>query len=256
MNQSNIPQMSEQDISYTDYYSHGSTLVHSERFEWVINTFIKPVNGNKILEIGCGDAGCIYYLNKLGFSVYGADYSESAIEKAKSNGLQVFQFDASNDVLPFPENYFDIVICLETYEHLRNPQHCTEEILKVLKTGGNLIISVPNPRFAFESHGYLYPCLFRVKNFVEYFENNGFQLKKVRPHANFSIFNKIINSPKSPLSYVLPKKLKQIYKDLLEEFLPFHCADYSNLYCLQLVKEIYKDLYAEIAMKTKDAYKA
>lgn len=241
-------------MEYENYYSQGSTLVHSERFQWVINTFITPKPGSKILEIGCGDAGCIYFLKQQGFEVYGAEYSESAIQRAASNELQVVKFDASQDVLPFANASFDIVICLETYEHLRNPQHCTEEILRVLKMNGQLVVSVPNPHFSFESHGFLYPCLFRVKNFVEYFHNNGFKVGKIRPHVNCSLLNKIINSPKSPLSYFLPKILRDFYKNKIEQLFPYYCASYSNLYCMSLIKVIQKNLYDEIEAKTSGAY--
>jgi SAM-dependent methyltransferase len=82
--------------------------------------------------------------------------------------------DLSEDTLPFKDRYFDYVIILETLEHLKSPQSGIEEIQRVLKKGGIMLASVPNPR---TDHKLMYPCLFKFGNFKRYLSNNRFSVR-------------------------------------------------------------------------------
>ena len=54
-------------------------------------------------------------------------------------------FDAEKDLFPYPNNYFDTVLCCELLEHLqRDPMWMINEIHRVLKPGGVLLLSTPN----------------------------------------------------------------------------------------------------------------
>src|SRR5262249_3238614 len=53
--------------------------------------------------------------------------------------------DAS--ALPFPDAGFEAAVSLEVFEHLFQPQRCAAEILRVLKPGGVLIVTVPNAAY-------------------------------------------------------------------------------------------------------------
>jgi SAM-dependent methyltransferase len=56
-----------------------------------------------------------------------------------------------SEVLPFKSESFDAVLSLSVLEHVKNPFKCAEEILRVLKPGGTLIMVVP---FLQAYHGY------------------------------------------------------------------------------------------------------
>jgi len=58
-----------------------------------------------------------------------------------------------DELLPFDSNFFDIVTCFETLEHTYNEGKMLDEISRVLKKDGYLIMSVPNKWFLFETHG-------------------------------------------------------------------------------------------------------
>lgn len=51
---------------------------------------------------------------------------------------------------------FDTAFCLETLEHLTNPYHCLAEMKKLVKEGGDIIISIPHANV---THNYIYPAL-------------------------------------------------------------------------------------------------
>lgn len=58
--------------------------------------------------------------------------------------------DAEHDRFPFPDNYFDVVLCCELIEHLReDPMHMLTELNRVLRWGGLLILTTPNIASAF-----------------------------------------------------------------------------------------------------------
>lgn len=96
-----------------------------------------------MLDIGCGDG----YFGELlvrgkGIDYTGSDISDSALQTAKSRGLNVIQLDASNDLGRFAPGSFDFIVMSEFIEHIPN----SEEILKIAgriaKKG--VLISIPN----------------------------------------------------------------------------------------------------------------
>lgn len=104
----------------------------------------------KLLDIGCGTGQLLTYLaiNKIidRNELYGVDLSRTAISKITvipKNNLKVVDIEKYG--LPmFPSNYFDIIVMAEVIEHLDNPIAVIDEIHRLLKNGGYLIISFPN----------------------------------------------------------------------------------------------------------------
>lgn len=59
----------------------------------------------------------------------------------------------SASAMRFPDNYFDTILSIETIEHLLELDLSVKEIFRVLRPGGELIITCPNKFFPFENHG-------------------------------------------------------------------------------------------------------
>jgi ubiquinone/menaquinone biosynthesis C-methylase UbiE len=170
--------------AYKLHYTTETTSLIEARYHWVIDNYFRNINDTKILEIGSGDGGVIQFL-KTNNDVYGLDASESGIEICNKKAIKACLFDASIDTIPFEDNYFDSVICLETLEHLENPQHCLEEIKRVLKPGKHLIVSIPNPR---TRHKFIYPCLFKFGNFMQYIRINNFEINNFKAWGYIPFF--------------------------------------------------------------------
>ena len=83
-------------------------------------------------------------------------------------GVPAQCLDVSTDGLPFDDDAFDVVISLETFEHLMNPFYSLQEVRRVLRPSGRFISSVPNPR---TGHPFLYPGLFEYGNFGSFWSN-------------------------------------------------------------------------------------
>ena len=81
--------------------------------------FYQIKDGMKILDIGCAKGFLLYEIIKINptLKVYGVDISKYAIENAKEE-VKFNLLEASADNLPFDDNYFDLVISINTIDHL------------------------------------------------------------------------------------------------------------------------------------------
>ncbi|MGA2912006.1 MAG: class I SAM-dependent methyltransferase [Methanoregula sp.] len=91
----------------------------------------------KVLETS-GSRGHPPYLSKL-FDYYNIWYDPLVLksgyyDKRKHGDLQELNFD---------DNFFDIILCSDVFEHVRLPQKAFSEVFRVLKKGGILVLQVP-----------------------------------------------------------------------------------------------------------------
>lgn len=99
--------------------------------------------GEKVLDLACGEGVVSEYIQNLGAEVIGLDISKEALKKAQERGIKVVLGDAE-EKLPFKHGFFDVVFWGDNAEHLFLPGKTLEEVNRVLKKGGRLIISCPN----------------------------------------------------------------------------------------------------------------
>ncbi|MDM8538312.1 class I SAM-dependent methyltransferase [Desulfobacterales bacterium HSG17] len=110
--------------------------------------------GYKILDIGCGSGRHTgEALRFKGTKVVGTDINFNDLIQARER--LAFQEEigekrgdyilaASNiTCLPFQDNYFDLVVCSEVLEHIPDHKKAVSEIIRILKPGKNLVVSVP-----------------------------------------------------------------------------------------------------------------
>lgn len=163
--------------SYRDYYRDVSGPIGGDdRFRWVKESFFGDLKGKRVLEIGCGEGTLLEMLGEAN-QVYGVDISLTGVERARQKGIEVHHLDASNQTLPYEDGFFDVVITLETIEHVENPHRMLWEIKRVLRKDGTLLISIPGERVY---HPFIYPGLFTRKNFSEFLCSNGFEIDVLR----------------------------------------------------------------------------
>lgn len=98
----------------------------------------------KSLDVGCGSGRKVgLWMKSRNRDYVGVDVSANAVEEARSLGLQASEIDDATS-LPFPDASFDVITCIEVLEHLFNPNDAIDEMSRVLKPGGILIVTVPN----------------------------------------------------------------------------------------------------------------
>jgi len=98
----------------------------------------------KVLDAGCG-GGLLSQLLKQKFKmeIIGVDFADEALKLARKRGVQARKADLEKR-LPFKNNTFDLIIFCQVIEHLFNPDQALQEIYRVLKKGGSLIVTTPN----------------------------------------------------------------------------------------------------------------
>ncbi len=120
------------------------TYDRKSRTRW--NFAMKNIdNGSIVLDVACGDG--IFGQNlieKKGCTVFGVDCAQIALEASLKKGVNSSYCDISDDKFPFESETFDYATALCCIEHLLDPIHCVKEMLRVVKTGGKLIITLPN----------------------------------------------------------------------------------------------------------------
>lgn len=103
----------------------------------LLATRSKP--GGRLLDIGCWDAtGTLSYGSAAGIgsdNLYGIDVFDHVLEEAGKK-INAYRVDLERESFPFPDNFFDIVVCNQVFEHLKNVYLPMTEICRVLKPGG------------------------------------------------------------------------------------------------------------------------
>jgi SAM-dependent methyltransferase len=121
---------------------------HNQYIDEIINGVDFSGKGD-LLEVGCGNGHIIKRLKeKCGhkFSITGLDISYDLLAEAKkklgNSNLRLFQGEAEK--LPFRRNNFDIIISISVMWYLDNPLDGFNEILRVLKPGGQFLVDFQN----------------------------------------------------------------------------------------------------------------
>ena len=157
--------------------------------------------GKKILEIGCGNGiGTRLineYFNPAGFIA--TEYDESLVEIAQlKNKNSKVQIEAGNAAdLRFADNEFDAIVGLSVIHHIPNWQDCLDELYRVLKPGGLLIIKelsidtfeTPFGWVARRFVEHPYDDMFKKGEFLEYLKQKGFIVLTCRPHSMLYFLN-------------------------------------------------------------------
>lgn len=144
--------------------------------------------GGRVLEVGCGLGHLLVWLEDR-YQVFGADINEPALQEAHQNvpsGL--FLVLSAEDLSPFPDEHFQIVIAKHVVEHLPNPDRSIAEMGRVLAPGGILLLATPNldsPMRALKKEGWIgykdptHISLKRPQEWLEYLRRSGLRPKRV-----------------------------------------------------------------------------
>lgn len=184
------------------------------RKKLLMNVLVKYINkenrNRNILDLGCGTGAMLKVAKQYG-NVYGMDYNSSAV--AYCNDIlheNVKQGSLPNKV-PYKNNMFDVIMCLDVLEHVKEDVESLETIFNLLKNNGIAIITVPAFQFLW---GYNDDLVHHFRRYtkddlISKSKNVGFSI------INYSYFNVFL----FPGIYLVRKlkKILNIQKPDLEE---------------------------------------
>ena len=148
---------------YDTYWSEDGSGFHGREYSALHET-VAPFAGPEAdcLDVGCGDGRTMSrFLTAQARSCVGVDVSARAVASAQALGVDARVIDDAA-ALPFPDASFNLVTCIEVFEHLFEPHTAAAEIFRVLRPGGRLLVTVPNVahwrhRFDFAVRGRFIP---------------------------------------------------------------------------------------------------
>lgn len=115
----------------------------------LVDITLKLASGRKLLDVGIAYGIYAVVLKKyFGFESYGIDHPDNIQAYCRyptQKGIPVLGCDLHYDPVPFPDNYFDLIIAAEIVEHLLvGPKVLFSKLHPVLKPYGRLIVTTPN----------------------------------------------------------------------------------------------------------------
>ena len=103
-----------------------------------------PVQGT-LLEVGVLDGTTLaYYKERFKGRACGIDISMELMKGAEKVADEIKECDLNQDVIPWPDGFFDVVVCSEVIEHIMDTDRLLQEIHRVLSPTGTLILTTPN----------------------------------------------------------------------------------------------------------------
>jgi len=115
---------------------------HEGRYRWAAGA----VEGREVLDAGCGVGYGAEMLAEAGASrIVGLDIAAEAVQDAILRTNSIAEFVVGDlERLPFTPCSFDVVVCFEVIEHVHRGELALDELRRVLRPGGVLIVSSPN----------------------------------------------------------------------------------------------------------------
>lgn len=139
-----------------------------------------------VLEDGCGVGA---YLNRFMQTARHAvgieiEYERGHAARQICSGANADIVNSCGEYLPFKDNSYDLILSHEVIEHVNNDRLCIQEMVRVLRPGGRIILFCPNRGYPFETHGIYWKGEYHFGNkpFVNYLPRK--LRDKLAPHVN------------------------------------------------------------------------
>lgn len=149
-----------------------------------ISSLVKNMKGKAILDVGCGKGRFVNFFSNRAKEIVGIEPAKKLLEEGKKKYPKLKLLPGSATEIPFPDNTFDVVLCVEVLEHVPEIDEALKEMKRVLKKAGELIIidknlsglsqDLPMPSF-------LYKWLMEITNRWMYSKDFPFREQWFRP---------------------------------------------------------------------------
>jgi SAM-dependent methyltransferase/uncharacterized protein YbaR (Trm112 family) len=143
------------------------------------------------LDLGCGDGSNLAWLRPIFGELYASDYNFLRLLRAKRLGVDASIFMADISDYPVNDNSFDIIYFNHVLEHIPDDVRALQEVYRILRPGGLLVLGVPNEGAAFWQLAYrLQPQVLRSSDHLHHYtaetitskcRETGFLIRQVHP---------------------------------------------------------------------------
>jgi len=141
-----------------EYYSNNFIIkwLFNKRQKIVLK-YISKIKPNLLLDVGCGDGSLIKKIENVSPKIksFGIDINKNVVKLNKSFNKKIFSRQDLRS-LSFKNNNFDVVVCLDVLEHIKDLENALIEIKRVLKKNCYLITSEPTENLLYKILRFLY----------------------------------------------------------------------------------------------------
>jgi SAM-dependent methyltransferase len=135
-------------------YSLDSAL-HVSRYTWAIEHFVHP--GDTAVDFGCGTGFGVAFLAEAGANAVGIDLDPGVLQLKEAIGLENATFFCDNACAPDLVDRIgvrdaDVVLSMETIEHLVDYFTYIENAIRMMKPGGVFVVGTPNRTLTYERY--------------------------------------------------------------------------------------------------------
>src|SRR3989344_5776365 len=127
-----------------DFNPYYTSFWGGKIFRWVdiqkikiLKKIIQPED--KVLDVGCGTASITTQFKEI----YGLDKNQELLNIAKKKGVKTTCLQLEKEKWPYQDHFFDVVVMIDSIEHIDNVDYICKEIKRVLKKQGTVIIFTP-----------------------------------------------------------------------------------------------------------------
>ncbi len=168
---------------------------------------VKP--NSRVLDIGCASGYMAEQLKSKGCTVIGIEKDHKAALMARDYCQEIIEADVEHlESLPFPDGFFNVILCLDILEHLARPDILLSKLQRYLAVDGELIASIPNiarlehrlrlllGKFDYSNSGALskgHLRFFTKKTAINLLQTAGYRIEKIEPTGLGSIIKILPN---------------------------------------------------------------
>ncbi len=133
----------EDKVFYDRKWKEGGYFAEEELVQKIVAMVLSESSAkSRVLDVGCGDGRFINYLRQTDLRSVGIEFSIEAAKKTQRRGLSICLADGH--ILPFGDETFDIITCIEVLEHIIDYMDVLTEMKRVCTNRGKMVIVVPN----------------------------------------------------------------------------------------------------------------
>ncbi len=182
-------------------YGNYESLNHPRQFSSILSFIKENKISGKFLDVGCAFGYLLKHASGCFGEVYGCDISDFAIEKARAvvpkAHLKVIDIEES---LPYKNNFFDCICALDVLEHTKDIEKSFDALVRKLKKGGYLIISLPIDAWPRRFFGFLdkdktHISIIDISKLNRILAKHGLKIIKKRYFAPMPVFYKFYGVP-------------------------------------------------------------
>lgn len=119
---------------------------------------------DRVLVDGCGVGMYVQALRPYAGALFGIDIEPEHLTGASRSAPEAALQLAACEALPYPDDFFDLVLSHEVLEHVQDDFLAAGEIARVLKPGGRAVIFAPNRLYPLETHGHYWRGIYHFGN--------------------------------------------------------------------------------------------